>query len=287
MVATRRPAVVDVNTLLESAFLHAPRRRWLAVNTDFYGPHFTLVAFLDVRQAELAAILEPLDWLRALRRGSTWLHRPTSKLDRRRCPFDYEFPGVGATKKEQASIREMILSTLPRRDTVRVVWWYIDPHGPPSDNGQPGDMIPPRTPLRAGWVQMDAAERAGVTAATADSKYGALAPQGGWGEVDVDDALAASSTRASRTNPSTAKRTKTPARSPPPAPTKRARRAAASDEEELPDAPPAEAAPPPPPPPPLPRLAPTPLSAKDQIIELQTQLSKLRHENAGLKSRVE
>ena len=44
--------------LLLAIWLLAPRRRWLAVNTDFYGPHFTLASFVGMQQDLLCAMLE-------------------------------------------------------------------------------------------------------------------------------------------------------------------------------------------------------------------------------------
>ena len=86
-VPTRPPVVRDVNTLLLAIWMLAPRRRWLAVNTDFYGPHFTLAFFVGMTQDLLCAMLEQTNYLRLWERRSSWLHRPSVQLARRRCPI--------------------------------------------------------------------------------------------------------------------------------------------------------------------------------------------------------
>ena len=86
-VPTRPPVVRDVNTLLLAIWMLAPRRRWLAVNTDFYGPHFTLAFFVGMTQDLLCAMLEQTSYLRLWERRSSWLHRPSVPLARRRCPI--------------------------------------------------------------------------------------------------------------------------------------------------------------------------------------------------------
>ena len=42
----------------------APRRRWLALNTAFFGPFFTMAHYLDMDLRTFAGRVERFDWLK-------------------------------------------------------------------------------------------------------------------------------------------------------------------------------------------------------------------------------
>eukprot|EP00629_Pelagomonadales_sp_RCC1024_P009285 CAMPEP_0119269124 /NCGR_PEP_ID=MMETSP1329-20130426/6653_1 /TAXON_ID=114041 /ORGANISM="Genus nov. species nov., Strain RCC1024" /LENGTH=210 /DNA_ID=CAMNT_0007269117 /DNA_START=171 /DNA_END=800 /DNA_ORIENTATION=+ len=170
---------VDVNELLRRVWLRAPRGRWLAVDTDFYGPHFSLSAFVGIDSDTLREILAPHHYLHWLQRGG-WLHRARTRLTRRRCPWcDGDFPLDGLEEPTKSWIEEEFYGT---KIDITVVWWYIDPVRAPPDNVQPGDMVAPKKshPMRRGWYSMDDEQRDVVTAAVREECFGSLAPPDGW-----------------------------------------------------------------------------------------------------------
>ena len=69
----------DVNDLLVEFWKWLPRRRWISLNTDYFGPFFSASDLVGVPSAELHRILDPIKWLRDMESRSgryVWLYRP-------------------------------------------------------------------------------------------------------------------------------------------------------------------------------------------------------------------
>jgi hypothetical protein len=148
----------DVNDFLLRMRQCAPQRRWMTVNTNFFGPDFSLSALIDVPLDVLRRTLKQHDWLRTMTQKNEyrWIHRPK--------------------KTEHLKIRALLDST----EGGHVVWFWMDLYGAPP-MVTPGDMIDPSNPLRRGWDQLSEDERrASREAVAADDRYGELAPPGGW-----------------------------------------------------------------------------------------------------------
>lgn len=69
----------DVNDLLRLFWSTLPRRRWITLNTEYYGPLFSASLLLDVPLRVLELLLEPADWLHWMetrKKSYVWLYRP-------------------------------------------------------------------------------------------------------------------------------------------------------------------------------------------------------------------
>lgn len=155
--------------LVNAIRLRAPRGRWLAVDTDFYGPHFTLANAIGVPLDVVVRLYREHDNLREFfkPRGSALLHRPKQPLR--------------------------------TRTGDHVVWLLVDPSiTEPATS--PGDQIAPSTAgksvstrslsaLRKGWAYLSEDERRAIDSALAGSDYyGRNPPEGGW--IDTESAEA-------------------------------------------------------------------------------------------------
>ena len=58
---------------------YLPRGRWLLLNSEFFGPLFSLSHYIGVSTAGIERVLEPVQWFQRMLKGSSdkWLHKPT------------------------------------------------------------------------------------------------------------------------------------------------------------------------------------------------------------------
>ena len=69
---------LDVNDVLALMRKYLPRGRWLLLNSEFFGPLFSLSHYIGVSPAGIERVLEPVQWFQHMLRGADkWLHKPT------------------------------------------------------------------------------------------------------------------------------------------------------------------------------------------------------------------
>ena len=70
---------LDVNDVLARMRKYLPRGRWLLLNSEFFGPLFSLSHYIGVSTAGIERVLEPVQWFQRMLKGSSdkWLHKPT------------------------------------------------------------------------------------------------------------------------------------------------------------------------------------------------------------------
>lgn len=180
----------DVNDFLLRMRQCAPQRRWMTVNTNFFGPDFSLSALIGVPLDVLRRTLKQHDWLAHMtkRKEYRWIHRPKNT--------------------EHLRIRALSDST----DGGHVVWFWMDLYGE-APTVTPGDMIKPSYPLRRGWDQLlEDEQRESREAVAVDSHYGELAPPGGWPSREEIDQKLSARARMTRRSGSTSTRPSTRSR---------------------------------------------------------------------------
>ena len=67
----------DVNEVVDQLWSLAPRRRWMTLNSEFFGPHFSVSSLISATLADLERLLEPHKWAQ----NSCTLLRKTSGYD--------------------------------------------------------------------------------------------------------------------------------------------------------------------------------------------------------------
>lgn len=148
---------LDVNDVLALMRKYLPRGRWLLLNSEFFGPLFSLSHYIGVSPAGIERVLEPVQWFQHMLRGADkWLHKPT----------------VAQPIRDKA-----LVASVPRNYPV---WIYVDLLGTPQV--RPEDQL---DCVRVGWEALDDAEREKVmadVANAADGRYGRESPEEGWGD---------------------------------------------------------------------------------------------------------
>lgn len=149
---------LDVNDVLARMRKYLPRGRWLLLNSEFFGPLFSLSHYIGVSPAGIERVLEPVHWFQHMLRGADkWLHKPT----------------IARPIQDKA-----LAASAPRHNPV---WIYVDLLGPPQV--RPEDQL---APVRKGWEGLDDAQREEIfsDAADPDGRYGCESPEEGWGADD-------------------------------------------------------------------------------------------------------
>ena len=145
----------DVNGIIKLIKTWVPRRRWCCLNSQHFGPLFSVPALIEVPLTDIERLLNAPEvaWLNWVDNGTikSWLHRPIVPR-----PFN------------DGAIVDSTINNFP-------VLLYIDPHGPPTC--QPEDQL---DAVRKGWDSLDGATQASITEKAANGVYGIEPPRRGW-----------------------------------------------------------------------------------------------------------
>ena len=144
----------EVNDIVKLIIKWCPRRRWCCLNSEHFGPLFSVSALIDVPMADIERLLDApeVSWLNWLnRQGNKWLHRPS--------------------KKRSFQDKAIVESTINKC----VVLLYIDTHGPPTC--EPEDQL---DAVREGWDSLDGATQASIMERAENGAFGIEPPRRGW-----------------------------------------------------------------------------------------------------------
>jgi hypothetical protein len=150
---------LEVNDIIKLIKKWVPRRRWFCLNSDYFGPLFSLSALIKVPLPVLVRLLDApevswLNWLNNSRNtGPFW--RPNVRRPIRDGAF------VASTKNGEP------------------VWIWIDTYGPPSYD--PGEQL---APVREGWGSLDGATQASLTERAENGAFGIEPPRRGWNGLE-------------------------------------------------------------------------------------------------------
>jgi hypothetical protein len=144
----------EVNDIVKLIIKWVPRRRWCCLNSEHFGPLFSVSALIEVPMADIERLLDApeVSWLNWLnRQGNKWLHRPS--------------------KKRSFQDKTIVKSTKNKF----VVLLYVDTHGPPTC--EPEEQL---DAVREGWDSLDPATQASITEKAENGVYGIEPPRRGW-----------------------------------------------------------------------------------------------------------
>ena len=156
---------LSVNDIVSRIIKWVPRRRWCCLNSQHFGPLFSVPALIEVPLTDIERLLNApeVSWL-------NWLNN-----SRNTGPFWR--PNVKKTMQDSA-IRESTPNGWP-------VWIWIDKHGPP-----PYDPDEQLAPVREGWDSLDGATQASLTEKAENGAFGIEPPRRGWNGLECPPPVA-------------------------------------------------------------------------------------------------